>query len=54
MTGKHVSVPMEDLLSEARHLAANGVKELLVIAQDLSYYGTYIYKESKLAQLVTQ
>jgi ribosomal protein S12 methylthiotransferase len=54
MTGKHVSVPMEDLLSEARHLAANGVKELLVIAQDLSYYGTDIYKESKLAQLVTQ
>ena len=54
MTGTHVSVPMEDLISEARSLAEKGVKELLVIAQDLSYYGIDLYKESKLAQLVAK
>lgn len=54
MTGMHVSVPMEDLIREARSLAEKGVKELLIIAQDLSYYGIDLYKESKLAQLVTE
>lgn len=52
MTGTHVSVPIEDLVSEARDLAEKGVKELLVIAQDISSYGIDLYKESKLAQLV--
>jgi ribosomal protein S12 methylthiotransferase len=51
MTGKHKSIPMEDLIAEATALAAKGVKELLVIAQDLSYYGLDLYKEQKLAEL---
>ncbi len=54
MTGTHISVPIEDLVSEARSLAQGGVKELLVIAQDLSFYGIDLYKESKLALLVSE
>jgi len=54
MTGAHVSVPIEDLVAEARSLAEKGVKELLVIAQDLSFYGIDLYKESRLAQLVSE
>ncbi len=54
MTGAHISIPIEDLVKEARGLAEKGVKELLVIAQDLSYYGIDLYKESKLAQLVSE
>ena len=54
MTGTHISIPIEDLVSEARGLAEKGVKELLVIAQDLSYYGIDLYKESRLAQLVSE
>jgi ribosomal protein S12 methylthiotransferase len=52
ITGKHVSRPMEDILEEARGLVKDGVKELLVIAQDLSYYGYDLYNESKLAELI--
>jgi ribosomal protein S12 methylthiotransferase len=52
MTGKHKSVPMEELVAEATVLAAKGVKELLVIAQDLSYYGIDLYKEQRLAGLI--
>lgn len=51
MTGKHQSIPMEDLVNEATALAEKGVKELLVIAQDLSFYGVDLYKEQKLAEL---
>lgn len=51
MTGKHKSIPMEDLVDEATTLAGHGVKELLVIAQDLSYYGIDLYKEQRLAEL---
>ena len=51
MTGKHKSIPMEDLLEEATTLAGQGVKELLVIAQDLSYYGIDLYKDQRLAEL---
>lgn len=51
MTGKHQSIPMEDLVREATSLAEKGVKELLVIAQDLSFYGVDLYKEQKLAEL---
>jgi ribosomal protein S12 methylthiotransferase len=51
MTGIHKSVPMEELLEEATKLAENGVRELLVIAQDLSFYGTDLYKKNKLAEL---
>lgn len=52
ITGKHVSRPMEDIVEEARELVKGGVKELLVIAQDLSYYGHDLYNESKLAELI--
>jgi ribosomal protein S12 methylthiotransferase len=54
MTGKHVSKPMESLLEEAGLLADKGVKELLVIAQDLSFYGLDLYKENKLPELVSR
>ncbi len=50
--GKHVSVPLEKLVSEAQYLASQGVKELLLIAQDLSYYGYDLYKKSRLADLL--
>ena len=52
MRGKHVSTPMEDLVKQAQSLAANGVRELILIAQDLTYYGLDIYRERKLADLV--
>lgn len=54
ITGKHTSRPIEDILEEARNLVSEGVKELLVIAQDLSYYGYDLYDESKLAELVNE
>ncbi len=50
--GKHVSVPMEKLLKEAEFLASKGVKELIVIAQDTTYYGLDLYKKRSLAQLL--
>ncbi len=50
--GKHKSVPMEILLKQAHNLADKGVKELILIAQDLSYYGLDLYREQKLAELV--
>ncbi len=52
MRGKHVSRPIEDLVTEAKHLAKNGVKELMLIAQELTYYGLDLYKERKLAELL--
>lgn len=52
MRGKHRSVPIEHLVTEAGKLAAKGVKELILIAQDLTYYGLDIYKERKLAGLL--
>lgn len=54
MTGKHVSKPMESLVEEAAKLAGKGVKELLVIAQELSFYGLDLYKERKLAELINK
>ena len=54
MTGGHISVPMEELLTEAVDLAKKGVKELLIIAQDISYYGIDLYKKNKLAELVVE
>ncbi|MCR5696112.1 MAG: 30S ribosomal protein S12 methylthiotransferase RimO [Marinilabiliaceae bacterium] len=51
ITGRHTSRPMEEILDEAKRLADGGVKELQVIAQDLSSYGTDLYKTSKLAEL---
>ncbi len=51
MTGKHISIPIDELVTEAKNLRKKGVKELLVIAQDLSFYGLDLYKEQKLAEL---
>jgi ribosomal protein S12 methylthiotransferase len=50
--GKHRSVPLENLLTEARKLADKGVKELILIAQDLSYYGLDLYKKPMLPELL--
>lgn len=52
MRGGHKSTPIEDLVIEAEKLAAKGVKELILIAQDLTYYGLDLYKERKLADLL--
>jgi ribosomal protein S12 methylthiotransferase len=52
MRGKHKSTPIENLVIEAEKLAADGVKELILIAQDLTYYGLDIYKKRNLAELL--
>nr|WP_322625989.1 30S ribosomal protein S12 methylthiotransferase RimO [uncultured Flavobacterium sp.] len=52
MRGKHVSQPIEKLVKEAEGLARNGVKELILIAQDLTYYGLDLYKKRNLAELL--
>lgn len=54
MRGKHVSTPIEELVKSAENLAANGTKELILIAQDLTFYGLDIYKERKLAELINK
>jgi ribosomal protein S12 methylthiotransferase len=54
MRGKHISTPIEDLVIQAKSLAAKGVKELMLIAQDLTYYGLDIYKKRALADLLEQ
>ena len=54
MRGKHRSKPIEDLVREAQNLASQGIKELILIAQDLTYYGLDLYKERKLADLLMQ
>ncbi len=54
MRGKHVSTPIEKLLEEARKLAAKGTRELILIAQDLTYYGLDIYKKRALAELLKE
>lgn len=54
MRGKHVSRPMEELVREAKNLARNGTKELLLIAQDSTYYGLDLYKKRALADLLQQ
>jgi ribosomal protein S12 methylthiotransferase len=52
MRGKHVSRPIEQLVKEAQSLARRGVKELMLIAQELTYYGLDIYKKRELGQLL--
>lgn len=52
MRGKHVSRPIEELVAEARHLAKGGTRELLLIAQDSTYYGLDLYKKRTLADLL--
>ncbi|WP_299675529.1 30S ribosomal protein S12 methylthiotransferase RimO [uncultured Tenacibaculum sp.] len=54
MRGKHKSTPIEDLVIEATKLAANGIKEIMLIAQDLTYYGLDIYKKRALADLLRE
>lgn len=52
MRGAHISTPIEDLVTEAEKLAAKGVKELILIAQDITYYGLDLYKKRTLADLL--
>lgn len=52
MRGKHVSIPMEQLLQSANKLAAGGTRELLLIAQDSTYYGLDLYRDRKLPELL--
>jgi ribosomal protein S12 methylthiotransferase len=52
MRGKHISVPVEELVKRAETLAVKGTRELLLIAQDLTYYGLDIYKKRELASLI--
>lgn len=54
MRGTHRSTPMEDLVQEAKKLAKNGTKELILIAQDLTYYGLDLYKRRALADLLKE
>ncbi|WP_292892576.1 30S ribosomal protein S12 methylthiotransferase RimO [Nonlabens sp.] len=54
MRGGHKSTPIENLIIEAEKLAAKGVKELILIAQDLTYYGLDLYKERRLAELLRE
>ncbi len=54
MRGKHVSKPIEQLVLEAKNLAKGGTKELLLIAQDSTYYGLDIYKKRNLAELMSK
>ena len=54
MRGKHVSTPIENLVKQAEFLVKTGTKEIILIAQDLTYYGLDIYGERKLAELLRQ
>jgi ribosomal protein S12 methylthiotransferase len=52
MRGKHVTKPMDEVVREARELAADGVRELIVVAQDTTYYGLDLYQRVRLAELL--
>ena len=54
MRGRHASKPMEQILDEARELADDGVRELIVVAQDTTYYGMDLYGETRLTELLRQ
>src|SRR5579884_1366047 len=54
MRGKHVTKPIEEVIREARELVADGVRELIVVAQDTTYYGFDLYGRSRLADLLRQ
>ncbi|MBA3649786.1 MAG: 30S ribosomal protein S12 methylthiotransferase RimO [Chitinophagales bacterium] len=54
MRGRHISKPMEEIVAEAKGLLRNGVKEIILIAQELTYYGLDLYKKRKLAELLNQ
>ncbi len=52
MRGKHRSIPVEELIQRTKYLVKDGVKELILIAQDLTYYGLDLYKKRRLADLL--
>ncbi len=54
MRGKHASKPMEEVLAEAKQLAEDGVRELIIVAQDTTYYGLDIYGKPRLAELLRE
>src|SRR5207253_1983868 len=54
MRGKHVTKPVEEVLREARELAGDGVRELIVVAQDTTYYGLDLYGRVRLAELLRE
>jgi ribosomal protein S12 methylthiotransferase len=54
MRGKHVSKRMEEIINEARELAADGVRELIIVAQDTTYYGLDLYGRVRLAELLRE
>ncbi len=54
MRGKHISRPVEELVNEAKKLAAQGVKEIMLIAQELTFYGLDIYKNRRLPELLAE
>jgi ribosomal protein S12 methylthiotransferase len=52
--GKYISRPVDEIISEARNLAEKGVKEIILVAQDLSYYGLDLYKKQRLPELISE
>ncbi len=54
MRGKHVTKPIEKVVEEARELAADGVRELNLVAQDMTYYGIDLYGRPRLAELLRE
>ncbi len=54
MRGKHATKPIEEVIAEANELAADGVRELVVVAQDTTYYGLDLYGETRLAELLNE
>src|SRR6516225_6931899 len=54
MRGKHVTKPIEEVLREARELVADGVRELILVAQDTNYYGLDLYGRVRLAELLRE
>lgn len=54
MRGKHATKPIEEVIAEAQELAKGGVKELIIVAQDTTYYGLDLYGETRLAELLRQ
>ncbi len=54
MRGKHVTKPIEEVMREARELASDGVRELIVVAQDTTYYGLDLYGRVRLVELLRE
>src|SRR5207244_6246150 len=52
MRGKHASKPIEEVIAEAEQLAADGVRELIIVAQDTTYYGIDLYGQPRLTELL--